>query len=192
MLWVVSYLFIPPGQFSPKPEHNKVLPGDNFDQSTMDAIWSAIHQYHVDENPQDHAVYILNGGLGIANPSMMSWDSQGNMELGGKPDMFGIRELAESPAFWQTQKHNGGVMIAEGGTELQSGFSYVPWIEKHTKSGFIYYQWDMMPGATQFYFKEGDTYIVLKVSSIGNTLGYPFPEGVVTHLIQLGNPVQRG
>lgn len=160
-----------------------VLPHDNFDQQTMDTIRANLTQYHVAHTPLDHEVYMVTGGLGIANPRIMEWDSGGNMDFGGNQSGdfgYDFQLTSQSPASWKTD--NG----------RQGEWKPVPWIRKHTKSGVPYYEWDMHRlQTTQFYFKKGSTYVLLRVNYWQSGQKTPFPDGLLSHLVPLGNPVLK-
>ncbi|WAH36614.1 hypothetical protein [Alicyclobacillus dauci] len=173
---------------SQEPDKNYVLPNDNFDSATMNTIHSDLNQYSVSQEPLDHEVYILTGGIGTANPRLMGWDSIGNMMFAkpDSPETFDFRQESQSPSTWETERQSKGVLVSEGSS---SGMKPVPWVKKTTKSGRIYFQWDELPGITQFYFEQGHTYIVLVVGSASGNAS--FPSGVMTHLQPVGNPVIR-
>lgn len=160
-----------------------VLPHDNFDQQTMETIKSNLIQYDVANTPQDCEVYMVTGGLGIANPRIMEWDSGGNMDFGGNQSgdpSYNFQFTSQSPVSWKTD--NG----------RQGEWKPVPWVLKHTKSGVSYYEWDMpREQITQFYFKKGSTYVLLKVDYWLNASKPSFPKGLLSHLVPIGNPVLR-
>jgi hypothetical protein len=176
----------------PVTTHDYVLPHDNFSKQTMDAIRSHLAQYNVMHTPQDHDVYMVTGGLGIANPRILGWDSGGNMNFAGNESgdpMYSIQETSQSPATWYTRHENKGVGWTNG---TQEGFKPVPWVLKHTKSGVPYYEWDMIPyELIQFYFKKDNTFIVLKVDYMKGQPKPTFPQGLISHLVPLGNPVTK-
>lgn len=168
---------------TPQTPNDYVLPHDNFDQKTMDTVRSYLAQYDVANTPQDHEVYMVTGGLGIANPRIMAWDSGGNMDFGGNQSgdpIYNFQFTSQSPTTWKTDYQHQGEMKP------------VPWILKHTKSGFSYYEWDMtMYQTTQFYFKKGSTYVLLRVDYWLNSPKPTFPEGLPSHLMPIGNPVTK-
>lgn len=172
--------------------HDYVLPNDNFDEQTMNAINTDLAQYNVAGTQQDHEVYMITGGLGIANPRILSWDSNGNMTFGGNEGdgwSYTFQETSQSPADWYMKKEDKGIGWTNG---FETGFKPVPWVLKHTASGMPYYQWDMLQfQTTQFYFKKGSAYIVLKVDYLMNQPSPSFPQGVMSHLVPLGNPVTK-
>ncbi|WP_029420786.1 hypothetical protein [Alicyclobacillus macrosporangiidus] len=170
----------------PKPY---VLPNDDFDQKTMNAIRAAIDQYRVATTPHDHEVYIVTGGLGEANPQLDGFDSDGNMTF----HMFtqnnatiDIRETTFSPAKWQMQHQGTGIMVAEDPIGPVAGFSPVPWVHKTTTNGVDYYEWDEFPTTKVYYFQKDKTYVILTVNFEGQ---FAFPEGIINHLEPIGNPV---
>jgi hypothetical protein len=167
----------------PKVPHDYVMPNDNFDQQTMNAIRSYLAQYNVANTPQDHEVYMVTGGLGIANPRIVEWDSGGNMDFGGNQSsdpIYNFQFTSQSPATWKTDYQQQGEMKP------------VPWILMHTKSGTPYYEWDMTRNQTiQFYFKKDNTYVVLRVDYWLNSSKPTFPEGLLSHLVPVGNPVTK-
>lgn len=164
------------------------IAGERFDTQTMAEIRADLNQYDVAGTAHNHEVYMITGGLGITNPRILSWDSDGNMEfashVGGT--FYDIRQSAQSPARWSMQRQGSGVMVTNGPV---AGYKPVPWVRKETPSGASYYQWDMIRGQiTQFYFKEGETYIILK-ESMGIPASPKFPAGLINHVVSLGNPV---
>lgn len=60
--------------------------------------------YHVQQNPQDHEVYMVTGGIGVADPRIMAWDSGGDTTFGfnGPPETtFQIQELGQNHLTWK-------------------------------------------------------------------------------------------
>lgn len=165
------------------------LPHDNFSKKTMDTIRADLAQYSVGSTPQDHEVYMITGGIGVANPRILSWDSIGNMTFGGnKGGDWEFREIAQPPSEWYMKTGDHGVGWTNGPAP---GYKPVPWIIKYTSTGMPYYEWDTIPHQmTQYYFEKGDTYIVLRIDDLSMNQSTPtFPEGVMSHLVPLGNPV---
>ncbi|MFB5189083.1 hypothetical protein [Alicyclobacillus fastidiosus] len=162
---------------------DEVLPHDNFDQQTISEIRAHLADYDVAQTPQDHEVYMVTGGLGIANPRIMEWDSSGNMDFGGIQSgdpIFHFQFLSQSPANWKTDYYQKGKMES------------VPWIQEHTKSGAVYYEWNTARDqTTQFYFTKGSTYVVLTVDYGLNAAKPAFPEGLLSHLVPVGNPITQ-
>lgn len=58
------------------------LRNDNFDNATLQQIQADLQQYQVSQNPQDHEVYTVTGGIGVANPRILRWGADGNMNFG--------------------------------------------------------------------------------------------------------------
>jgi hypothetical protein len=165
----------------PKPY---ILPNDDFDQKTMNAIRAAIDHFQVATTPHNHEVYIVTGGLGEANPH-----SDGNMTFRMRTEnnaTIDIRETPVSPARWQMQHQGTGIMVAEDPSGPVAGFSPVPWVHKTTTDGFDYYEWDEFPTTKVYYFQKDKTYIILTVNYIGQ---FEFPEGIIHHLESIGNPL---
>lgn len=158
-----------------------VLPNDKFDEQTMEAIRADLAHYHVSSTSQDHEVYMVTGGLGIANPCIMEWDSGGNMDFGGNQGgdpIYNFQFTSQSPETWKTNNQQHGLMKS------------VPWVLKHTKSGIPYYEWDMTRyQKVQFYFKKGSVYVLLTVDYWLSEPKPTFPAGVLSHLVPVGNPV---
>lgn len=169
-----------------------VTRGDNFDSTTLQKIRGAFSEYHVGGSPLDHEVYMITGGLHIANPRIMSWDSLGNMSFGGNQGdswIYDFEETAQSPANWYMQQQNHGVGWTTGPA---GGYKPVPWVLKHTPSGLPYYEWDIPKITTrQFYFKQGNTYIILRADYVLGERPPSFPDGLPKHLVAIGNPVTQ-
>lgn len=49
---------------------------DNFAASTLGQIRADLRQYGVEENPQTYEVYQATGGIGAANPRIVSWGAR--------------------------------------------------------------------------------------------------------------------
>jgi len=157
-------------------------------KATMQQIQADLQQYHVAENPQDHEVYMVTGGIGVANPRIMGWDSNGNMTLGfnGPPGTtFQIRELGQNPMTWQQVITHGKL---DPKTKTGLTFTYKPlhWIKEATKTGKVFYKLDYSTQTSQYFFRKGDTYIVV-MPFPNNT----FPVGLVSHLVPIGNPIKK-
>ena len=178
---VIAGLLVVYGYHPVKPAipHDYILPHDNFDSQTMKAIREHLNQYNVSGTPQDHEVFMVTGGLGIANPRITEWDSGGNMDFMGNQAgdrIYSFQFTSQSPATWKT------------GSELKP----VPWVLKHSKSGMPYYEWDMPKYLiAQFYFKKDNTYVILKVDYAFNKPKPAFPTGLPGHLVPIGNPVVK-
>lgn len=180
-------------QAKPAAPKNYVLPNDNFNQDTMDEIWKDIHQWNVESTPQDHSLYVLTGGLHMANPVITYASSDGTFAFAPHPTNqpnYRFTEWARSPADWSYQQNtgpSGGTSIKMGGTPMGK---LVPWVKHETSMGRTYFEWDMSSNMTWYYFKHGDTYITIQVDDLGSKTRPPFPSGVMTHLVAIGNPVQ--
>ena len=164
------------------------LPNDNFDNATMQQIQADLQQYDVSQNPQDHEVYTVTGGLGVANPRILRWGSDGNMNFGlnGSPGtMYQIREMGQNPLLWKQETPHGKLapQTKKGGT-----FTYKPvqWIAHYTATGQVYYKLDDPSQGPQYFFQKGNTYIY--VSSFPNDV---FPVGLMNHLVPVGNPIKK-
>lgn len=185
---VVTYEFAKPGV--PK---TYVLPNDDFNQTTMNAIWGDVHKWHVETSSQDHSVYILTGGLRMANPMIMYADSAGNFSFAPQPThqpSYRFTEWAESPANWSYQQEpTGGVSIKMGGSPIGKR---VPWVKHETSASLSYFEWDMASDTTWYYFQHENTYITIQVGDFGRRRKSrpPFPKGVMTHLRPIGNPIK--
>nr|WP_026975502.1 hypothetical protein [Alicyclobacillus contaminans] len=118
------------------------LPNDNFDTATMQQIEADLQQYQVAQNPHDHEVYMVTGGLGVENPTIMSWDSDGNMTFGfyGPPgEIFEIQETGQDPRSWKRVIPQGK---PDPKTKQGVTFTYKPlhWIEQYSSTGQVYYK----------------------------------------------------
>ncbi|MCL6443611.1 MAG: hypothetical protein K6T83_09180 [Alicyclobacillus sp.] len=154
------------------------LPNDNFDAATMQRIQTDFSQYQVAQTPQDHEVYMVSGGLGVANPRIMGWDSRGNMIFGfnGPPGTtFEILETGQNPMTWKTVIPHGK---PDRKTKRGVTFTYKPlhWIKQVTKTGQTFYKLDDSTQAPQYFFKKGDTYILV-IPFPGDV----FPTGLMNH-----------
>lgn len=164
------------------------LPNDNFDNATMQQIQDDLEQYHVQQKPQDHEVYVVTGGIGVANPRIMGWDSNGNMNFGfnGSPGTtFQIQEIGQNPINWQQVIPHGK---PDPKTKKGVTFTYKPlhWTKNVTKTGQVFYKLDDSAQAPQYFFQKGNTYIVV--------IPFPndtFPVGLMNHLMPIGNPVKK-
>jgi hypothetical protein len=169
-----------------------VLPHDDFDKTTLEQIQAALEQYHVAETPHDHEVYMITGGLGVANPRIMAWDADGNMTFGlnGPPGtIFTFREMAQNPMTWKKVTPDEKLTQKPTPQNKQDmTFSYEPlrWIKHTTKDGQVYYKLADASQSPQYFFKKGNTFIWV--------MPFPqdvFPEGVMTHLVPVGNPTGK-
>jgi hypothetical protein len=142
------------------------LPNDNFSVATQQRIDAVVTSQSMDQT--NHRVYIVTGGLGMANPRIMTWDSTGDIAFGqpNGPVTFDIEQFG--PGF-QNLTMNG---------------KPIPWIKKQTDSGVTYYEYVWSPNAPYspvwYYFEKGNMYIRLTIS--GSKDVYPFPQGLLTHL----------
>ena len=142
---------------------------DNFAASALGQIRADLRQYGVEENPQTYEVYQATGGIGAANPRIVSWGRTGNMafEVPRSGETYRIEEMAMNPMIWH----------------------YVPsdrpihWQKHLNKSGQVYYGHNFT-GVQKYFFKKGSTYIVVVVTPTG-----PFPTGLIDHLKPVGNPL---
>lgn len=164
------------------------LPNDDFSPSTIDEIHKDLAQYNVVETPRNYEVYMVTGGIGVANPRIMEWDSMGNMTFGynGSPGyLFQIHESKQNPMIWKQQIVHGKL---EPKTKQGLTFTYKPihWIKHTTGIGQIYYQMDDHKQPTLYFFKKGHTYIV--VQSFPSDI---FPVSLMNHLKPIGNLVTQ-
>ena len=140
------------------------LPNDNFSVSTQQRIDAVV----TSQSTAHHRVYIVTGGLGMASPRMMTWDSTGDITFGqpNGPVTFDIQQFG--PGF-QKATLNGRP---------------IPWIKKQTPTGFTYYEYVWSPNTPYspvwYYFQRGHTFIRLTISGSKNV--YPFPQGLPSHL----------
>lgn len=106
------------------------LPDDVFDEKTIGGVWERLYQYNVAGTPQNYEVYMLTGGLGLADPEVRGYDSQGNMEF---LDLdHGIwYEIHESTNFNGTRSD---------------------WIKEHTNTGQVYFKLNDPRQAPQYFF----------------------------------------
>lgn len=148
-----------------------------FSRATLLSILAHLNQYNVTTKPQNHEVYVLTGGLGTADPQVDGWDSGGNMSFQVGGTFYDLREQSQGPAGWRlySSTSNGGL---------------VPWVQKDTTSGQVYFEWHVNSGMTKFYFKKGSTYVYLSESP-GPSTPPKFPEGIIRHLVPIGNPVTK-
>jgi hypothetical protein len=164
---------------------------DNFSQQTLNTMQTGLSMDNVAGAEHGHEVYIITGGLGLANPRILSWDANGNMTFGGNGGdgwSYSFTETSQSPTDWYTKAQGNGIMWTDG---PEAGLKPVPWVLKHTSSGIPYYQWDMLRSQTiQYYFKKGHTYIILKIDNLMKQPP-PFPQGIMSHLVPLGNPARE-
>jgi hypothetical protein len=141
------------------------LPNDNFSVSTQQRI-DAVTSLSMDQT--NHRVYIVTGGLGMANPRIMTWDNTGDITF-GQPN---------GPVTFDIEQFGPGFQHA-----TMDGKS-IPWIKKQTDLGVTYYEyvWSLNTqySPVWYYFEKGNTYIRLTIS--GSKDVYPFPEGLLTHL----------
>ena len=145
------------------------LPHDNFSAATQRQIQADLRQYNVAESPQNHEVYRVTGGIGAANPAIVSWGNAGNMtfELPHSGETYRIEEMATDPLTWH----------------YVSSDRPVRWQKYVTQSGQVYYG-HSFSGVDKYFFKKGSTYIVVMVTPAGR-----FPRGLIDHLQPVGNPV---
>jgi hypothetical protein len=161
-----------------------VLPHDNFDQTTMGEIWAHLNQFNVAQTPEDHEVYMVTGGLGVANPRLMGWDSGGNMQFGSNSGTtYEIRETANDPATWKYAIPHVIDQDAKNAT-----FTYQPthWTKQYTDTHQVYYQLDDPNQSPQYYFQKGNTFVL--VITFPNDA---FPQGLMNHMVPLGNPIKK-
>ena len=164
------------------------LPHDNFDATTMQQIQSDLQQYQVQLTPQNHEVYMVTGGIGTANPRIMGWDSGGDMTFGlNNPPgtIYQIQELEQNPMTWKQVIAHGKLNPK---TKTGVTFTYKPlhWVKMTTKTGQFYYKLKNTGEAAQYFFRKGNTYIVV--------IPFPqdtFPQGLMSHLVPFGNPVKK-
>lgn len=164
------------------------LPNDNFDSATLQQIQTDLQQYQVSQNPQDHEVYTVTGGIGVANPRILRWGSDGNMNFGlnGSPgEMYQIRELGQNPMLWKQEIPHGKL-----DPQTKKGVTFtskpVHWIAHYTATGQVYYKLDDPSQGPQYFFQKENTYIY--VTSFPNDV---FPVGLMNHLVPVGNPVTK-
>ena len=142
------------------------LPNDNFSTSTQQRIDTVVTPQGIGQT--QHREYIVTGGLGMANPRIMAWDSTGDITFGqpNGPVTFEIQQFG--PDF-KNATLNG---------------KPIPWVKKQTGSGLTYYQYVWSPNTAYspvwYYFQKGDTFIRLTIS--GSKDVYPFPQGLPSHL----------
>ncbi|MDQ0191282.1 hypothetical protein JI721_12020 [Alicyclobacillus cycloheptanicus] len=180
-------VFAWPHRVPPIPK-DYTLPNDNFDKATMEQIQSDLDQYNVAQAPQDHEVYMVTGGLGVANPRILGWDSGGNMTFAfnGPPGTtFDIEEMGQSPMTWKEVIAHGKLNPK---TKKDITFTYQPlhWIKHVAKSGEVYYKLDDPKQTPQYFFQKGNTFIIVRP--------FPqdvFPTGLMNHLVPIGNPVHK-
>lgn len=172
----------------PSVPKDYTLPGDKFDKATIQQIEQDLGQYNVGQTAQDHEVYMVTGGIGVADPRIMGWDSGGNMGFGfnGPPgNTYQIQEYGQDPMSWKKVIPHGKLNPK---TKKGMIFTYEPlhWIKHTTKAGKVYYKLDDPKQGAQYFFQEGKTYIVV--------IPFPrdeFPTGLMTHLEPIGNPVKK-
>ncbi|QSO53615.1 hypothetical protein JZ785_07165 [Alicyclobacillus curvatus] len=117
---------------------------DNFSQQTLNTMQTDLSMDNVAGAEHGHEVYIITGGLGLANPRILSWDANGNMTFGGNGGdgwSYSFTETSQSPTDWYTKAQGNGIMWTDG---PEAGLKPVPWVLKHTSSGIPYYQWDSL------------------------------------------------
>lgn len=183
---VIGYISI----YRPSTNFTKdyTLPHDNFEKATMQQIEADIQQYQVAQNPQDHEVYMVTGGIGVANPRIMEWDSGGNMDFGfnGPPGIiYNIQEFGQNPMTWK-QVITHGKLNPKSKKGVTFTYKPVHWIKHVTKTDQVFYNLDESPHASEYFFQKGSTYIVIRP--------FPndaFPEGLMSHLVPIGNPVKK-
>ncbi|QSO48426.1 hypothetical protein [Alicyclobacillus mengziensis] len=172
---------------------NYVLANDNFDQPTLKQIWADIDKWNVRYEAQDHEVYVVTGGLNMANPVIMYANSNGNFTFGQQPTtlpQYQFVEWGQSPANWSYSKAiNGGYDITTAPNNHPSPENRVPWTPHQTDAGQTFYEWDMSGDTAYYYFKQGNTYITIYARSEQGTNHPAFPSGIFTHLTALNNPV---
>ncbi|QQE78899.1 hypothetical protein [Alicyclobacillus sp. SO9] len=161
----------------------------DFNNTTLDHIWKDISQWNVRTRAQNHKVYVITGGLGVPDPTIMQADSNGNFTfaVGDSPGVqYRFYELGDSPNNWI---YNGSdIITAPGKVPPQS--HRVPWVKRTTESGQTYFEWDMSKSSKYYYFRRGNTYITLYEWTTHPNASVPsFPVGVFTHLAVLNNPV---
>jgi hypothetical protein len=182
----VAYSFIRPSE--PQIPKDYVLPHDDFDKTTLNQIQADLQQYQVAQTPHDHEVYMITGGLGVANPRIMAWDSDGNMTFGlnGPPGTtFTIRELGQNPMTWK-QAIPDEKPTPQNKKDMTFTYKPVHWIKHTTKTGQVYYKLADASQAPQYFFQKGNTFIWVMPFSKD-----VFPEGVMTHLVPIGNPIRK-
>ncbi|WP_029422937.1 hypothetical protein [Alicyclobacillus macrosporangiidus] len=168
-------------------ERDIALPNDDFDAATMAQIYKNLNQYNVASTPQDHEVYVVTGGIGTANPRILEWDSAGNMDFGRRQggEIFHILQMHQDPRTWQYAiPHVSGNTAADA---KNATFTYTPtrWVPIKTHTGRVYYKLDDPHQSPQYCFQVGNTYFLV--------VPFPkdeFPEGLMTHLKPLGNPLR--
>lgn len=146
-----------------------LLPHDNFSAATQRQIRADLRQNNVMDSPQNHEVYRVTGGIGAANPKIISWGNTGNMtfEVLRSRTTYSIDEMATAPVTWH---------YVPSGRPIQ-------WQKYVTQSGQVYYG-HSFSGVNKYFFKKGATYIVVMVAPAGR-----FPVGLMDHLQPMGNPV---
>lgn len=147
------------------------IPNDNFSASMQRQIRTDLREYNVAGSPQNHEVYRVTGGIGAANPEIISWGNAGNMtfEIPRSGATYRIEQMVVNPKTWRS---------------VPSGRP-IHWHEYVTQTGHVYYGHNFS-GVQKYFFNQDSTYIVVVVTPAGR-----FPVGLMTHLKPVGNPVVR-
>ena len=151
------------------PSSDYTLPHDVFDSTTVGQIWRYLYQYNMVGTPRNYMVYMLTGGLGVANPEISGFGGQLiSLTDSGTGTTY---ELMETTPYRQVQSN---------------------WIKEETKLGQVYYKLNAPSQATQYFFNIGQTgfQLVIRTSKPEN---FPqLPAALFSHLIPVGNPVTQG
>lgn len=161
-----GYRLYPRATHYPSPDYT--LPHDVFDSTTVGQMWQYLYQDNMVGTPRNYEVYMLTGGLGIANPEISGFGGQSiSLTDSGTGTTY---ELMETTPYRQIPSN---------------------WIKEEVNAGQVYYKLNDPSQATQYFFNIGQTGFQFVIRPSQPEKFPQFPEALFSHLIPIGNPVTK-